>query len=427
MAKSFKSFSQVIRDVKHFMRNRIAYIQQTAKGGYYYYGETDELPNIILEGINNSGTATQAIKRKRQFILADGFVDPLTDAKQLGIHGKKLGELLPEIVENVTKLEGFALALFYNSKGYIKQVKPIPIPWIRREDDDTFIINRMMGEQGRNRTDDVKMKAADLSELPEVRGRRIISEVKKNKGKQSGELYYCYEKKLGRNYDMYPVPTFYSGFDDIISDGRISTLEMRNIVQGWRASIVISTGMIDDVNEDENGYTDLDKFNENISEFLGEDASPVLHLQGRTPEEMPTVTTIDTKEIVDMTEKATIRVGEKVCRLIGVPPVLVGFAKAGQLGNVQELDNMMSLFYMSIKEWQNWIDKKLSALKPLIENGEILDFEITRLNAFELLPEKVIDRLTDAQIAQLYELPEVEEEVIDEPKPIVEDGGNNNT
>jgi hypothetical protein len=307
-------------------------------------------------------------------------------------------------------MEGFALNLFFNSEGKIASIKSIPIPWIRRKDDDHFVINRLMGEQNYRKTQDIVIREFDPREDYPSRAARIKAETRKNGGKQIGELYYCFQPKLGRNYDIYPVPSYYSAFDDIVSDGKISTLEMRNIVQGWRAPIVITTGQIDDINLDENDQSDLDKFNESIEEFLGEEASPVMHLMGRTPEETPQVTTIDMKEIVDMTEKATLRVGEKVARLLGVPPVLVGFAKAGQLGNVQEIKNMMTLFYLTVTEWQNWITRKLDVLKPCLVNGEMYDFEITRLNPFDFLPDKVLDRLSDAELSEYFELPELETE-----------------
>lgn len=407
------TFSQIIKDVKRFAKNRIAYIQQLTNKGYWYYGEADDLPNIIIEGVNNSGTATQALRRKKQFVQAEGFKDERTAEMLINKKGDNFNALLGDIIENVVKLEGFALNLFFNSNGEIASIKCIPLAWLRRKDDETFLMNRLMGELNRDRSKDIEIREFDFSEDKELRAKRIKTEVKKNGGKQVGELYYCFEKKLGRNYDVYPVPSFYSGFDDVISDGKISTLEMRNIVQGWRAPIIISTGVIDDVNLDDDGYTDLDKFNDNIAEFLGEDASPVMHLQGRTPEEMPQVTTIDMKEIVDMTEKATVRVGEKVCRLMGVPPILLGFAKPGQLGNVQEVQNMMSLFYMSIKEWQNWITERLDKLKPYMAQGESLDFEITRLNPFDFLPDKVIERLSDAEIREYFELPELEADPVE--------------
>ena len=408
---NFKNqWSSVIGKVRTFAKNRIAYINQLSAKGWWYFGETDDLPNIIIEGINNSGTATQAIKRKKQFIQAEGFKCEITANVPVDKKGNTFNGLLEDIVENTVKMEGFALNLFFNSEGKIASIKSVPIPWIRRKDDDHFVINRLMGEQNYRKTQDIVIREFDPREDYAVRAARIKAETKKNKGKQIGELFYCFQPKLGRNYDIYPVPSYYSAFDDIVSDGKISTLEMRNIVQGWRAPIIITTGQIDDINLDENDQSDLDKFNESIEEFLGEEASPVMHLMGRTPEETPQVTTIDMKEIVDMTEKATLRVGEKVARLLGVPPVLVGFAKAGQLGNVQEIKNMMTLFYLSIKEWQEWITRKLEVIQPCMVNGEQYDFEITRLNPFDFLPDKVIDRLSDAELREYFELPELEAE-----------------
>jgi len=403
-------WSSVIGKVRTFAKNRIAYINQLSSKGWWYYGTTDDLPNIIIEGINNSGTATQALKRKRQFIQAEGFKCQITADAPIDKKGGTFNSLLGEISENTVKLEGFALNLFFNSEGKIASMKSIPITWIRRKTDDTYIVNRLMGEQNYRKTDDVVLREFDPNEDYAVRAARVKADTRKNGGKQLGELFYAFEAKLGRNYDIYPIPSYYSGFDDIVSDGKISTLEMRNIVQGWRAPIVITTGQIDDVNLDENDRSDLDKFNESIEEFLGEEASPVMHLMGRTPEEVPKVTTIDIKEIVDMTEKATIRVGEKVARLIGVPPVLIGFDKAGQLGNVQEIKNMMTLFYLTIREWQEWITRKLEMIQPCMVNGEMYDFEITRLNPFDFLPEKVIDRLSDAEMREYFELPELEAE-----------------
>lgn len=419
-----KSFSSIVRNAVHKAKrgfqNRVAWISEMNSRGWWYYGEFDDLPNVIIEGINNSGTATQALKRKKQFIHANGFKDEQTGLKIVDKKGTTFNALLGDIVENTVKLEGFALNLFFNSNGQIAAIKSVPIPWVRRKNDDYFVINRLMGEINKLESKNITIREYDPNEDPLERARRIKEETRKNKGKQIGELYYCFEPKLGRNYDIYPVPSYYSGFDDIISDGKISTLEMRNIVQGWRAPVIISTGFIDDINEDEDGYTDLDRFNESIEDFLGEDASPVMHLQGRNDQEKPQVTTIDMKEVVDMTEKATLRVGEKVCRWMGVPPVLVGFSKSGQLGNVQEIKNMMTLFYLSIQEWQEWITGKLDVLKQNIAGGESLDFEITRLNPFDFLPEKVIDRLSDAELREYFELPELQEseDVIEEAQPL---------
>lgn len=418
-----KAFS--FEGLKGYFKNRIAWIQQGVSKGYIYYGENDSLPNEIIEALNNSGTATACGNRLKQFVVADGFKDELT-GKRLVNKTQTFDDLLVDIGENEVDMEAFALQIFFNRNGNISSMKSIPIPWIRKKegDDDLFIYNRLMGESGRNPSKDVVIRHIDLNEDSQARAARITEETRKNKNVQIGELFYCYRKKLGRNYDLYPVPSYYAGIDDIISDGKISVLELRNIQQGWRTGVIISTGPIDDQNShldengEPNGITDQDLFDENISNFLGEDAAPVLHLKGRTELEMPKVTTLDIKDLVDMTEKGTIRLGEKVCRLRGVPKILVGFATAGQLGNVQEVKNMMDLFYISVISRQNWIQSNLNKLKPIIEKGAELDFEISKLNALTLIPDSIIARLTDEEIRQIFEIPEVEKPIDSNGNPL---------
>lgn len=402
--KTFNKWKNALSGVKEYVQNRIAYIQQVSPSGYVYYGESDDLPNKIIEYINNSGTATSALGRKRQFVLAEGFIDETTNSFKVN-STQTFYDLLDDLIDNHLKLGGFALRFFYNSNGRIKKIENVPLTWIRIKNDQEFIVNPLMGEYQRNRSQDVVLKKFDISEDEKSRAQRIKSEISKNKSLQYGEIYYCFKSKLGRNYNVYPVPSFYSAIDDIISDGKISNLELRNIVQGWRTPIVISTGSIDNLNEDEDGYTQLDYFNENIESFLGEDAAPVLHLMGRTDEEKPVVTTIDMKEIVDMTEKATIRIGEKVCRLLEVPPVLVGFAKQGQLGNVQELENTMKIFNLSIINIQDFITNKLNMIKNIIEGGESLNFKLSKLDVFDFLPDQVMALLDEDEIRERYNIP----------------------
>ncbi len=410
-----KNWKDSLKNVRKFVKNRIAWIQDLSSTGHYYYGENDSLPNEVVEALNNSGTATACLNRIIQFTKAEGFVDEYTAIKKVNGH-QTFNDLLDEIVENESKLQGFALRLFFDNEGYISHIKNVPIPWVRRDKKGHFVINRLMGEYGRNKSEDLLIREFDPTIKMEERVKIIREETLKNKGKQKGELFYCFRPKLGRNYDVYPVPDYYSGIDDIISDGKISRLELRNIMQGWRTPIVISTGPIDNVNPitDENGEdtgkTQLDVFNEGIEDFLGEDAAPVLHLMGRTNEEKPVITTIDIKTIVDMTEKATLRLGEKVARLLGVPKVLIGFSQAGQLGNVQEIKNMIDLFYNSIINRQNYIKAKLDALKPLMREEKALDFEIGKLNALTLIPDAVFNRLSDAEIREIFELPQIETE-----------------
>jgi len=97
---------------------------------------------------------------------------------------------------------------------------------------------------------------------------------------------------------------------------------------------------------------------------------------------------------------------------------LCGFKTAGTLGNVQELKNTMDLFYISIINIQNYITYKLNSLKPNLLNGENLDFTISKLNPFSLLPDSILSRLTDQEVRLLFEIPKVQTEIDELGQPI---------
>jgi len=403
------AFGLVGDAVGRLFKNAIAYIEKS-QNGWYMYGIQDDLPNQIIEQINNSGTATIAIGRLKQFIEADGFADEAT-GKTMANNTQTWNEVLSDLVENEVKLNGFALKLFFDSNNKIAESKSVPIPWIRKRGDE-FLVNRLMGEYSKAENKTVTHRAYDGKLKWESR-KPLITAESRNQGQQLGEISYCFRPKLGRNYDLYPIPSYYAGMEDILSDSAISALELSNIAQGWRAQVVVATGVIDDqtVSEDDN-LTDKGRFNEDLESFCGPDAARILHVQGRTKEEMPTITVLDNKEIIDMTDKSTIRVGEKVCRLMEVPPVLCGFESKGTLGNSQQLKNAMDLFYISIINRQNYITEKLNALRPNLVNGEMLDFTISKLNPFSLLPDSVLSRLSDDEVRDIFEIPKVEAEVV---------------
>jgi hypothetical protein len=408
MALSQKIRNAVI-SASSAIQNRLAWIERSVTGGYVKYGQNDTLPNEIVEIVNNSGTATACAQRLMQFIKADGFKDLYTGQRYAN-KDQTFDQLLTEVVENKVYLNGVAFHLFFNNAGGISEIKAVPIPWIRIKDDDHFIVNPLMGEHGKSTGQDKTIRRFDPNEDVNARRARIIEETKKNKGKQKGELFYAFPKRIGRNYHLYPAPYYMAGLDDIIADGKASTLELTEVMQGWRSHVVISTSWMDDVNTikdsegNDTGVTELSKFKDGIMQSLGEDGSTVLLLMGKTPEEMPKVTVLDSDKIGASSTEATKRIGEKVCRHFVVPKILVGFSDSGQLGNVNEIKNMMDLFYISIINHQNFVTETFNTLKPLLSNNEMLDFTLSKLNPLTLIPDSVISMLTENEVRKLFEL-----------------------
>ena len=371
--KSFKS-------VKSAFNNAIAEILDVNGHGKYYYGVNDRLPNEIIEYINNSGTATSCVEKLDQFTQADGFNSLLLASKK--INGKQTwNQLLADISGNTAYLQAYALRVLFNNDLKIHSLESIPYQTLRRRNGG-FDYNELMGEYGHIQSEDLFMKEYEPGVSPERRRALINSQIEQY-GKQVGEVLYVFKKRNGRLYSKYSVPNFYSGIADIISDGKLSEFELRNISQGWRGNIIISSGPVDNINKDENEKTEQDYWDEALSDFVGEDAASVIHLKGKTNEDKPTVTVLNLADLVDATDKASVRIPNRVCRLMTVPPVLIGIATPGQLGNVQELQNSMELFKMSVLNRQRMIQESLQSLKadlPIEYANE--DFSISQLNIF---------------------------------------------
>lgn len=401
-----RSFSAVKQKVERMAKNAVAVILRNKANNRFLYGEFDNLPNVIISAVDNSGTATACVNRLSQFIQADGFIAEGLDSVKANSK-QTLGNILSEQSQNVAYMKGYALRLVFNVEGKIAKIYNIDVKTLRKVG-GVFEYNPLMGEIGKDENQTRLIPEFDIDCEPATRRMQIAKQIKEY-GEQWGEILYVFKKGMGRYYDIYPVPDFYSSIEDIISDGKISQLDLRNITQGFRTPVVISTGPIDDQNEDEDGNTSQDYFDQALESFTGEDASPILHLKGATDEFKPTVTVIPLAEILDQTEKTSERISKRVARNMGVPAVLIGISTEGKLGDVQELKNQMSLFALSVYHLQALIKEGYDQIKPLLalqgmESIQDLDFTISTLRPFDFIPDSVIGNLSIDEQKEMFEI-----------------------
>jgi len=402
--KALASLGDFKTKIAKAARNAVAVILKTSANERYFYGEGDNLPNAIIATVDNSGTATACIERLEQFIQADGFIAEGLDEVKANSKQTLIG-VLSELVTNVAYLEGFALRLIFDNEGKIKKIYNVDIKTLRKKGGG-FEFNPLNGEIGKVETETQLLKEFDPDKDAATRRKEIAEQVEKY-DRQVGEILYVFRKGLGRYYDVYPVPRYYASIEDLVSDGKISRLDLRNISQGFRTPVVISTGPIDDQNEDEHGKTPQDYFDESLEDFTGEDASPILHLKGSTEEFKPTVTVINLAEILDQTDRASERIAKRVARIMGVPDVLIGIAKEGQLGNVNELKNQLALFALSNFKRQELIKGGFDLIAPFLALGGLApgsDFTISTLKPFDFIPDAVIAGLSTEEQKELFEI-----------------------
>ncbi len=343
------------------IQNRLAWITRDSKN-YYRFGENDFLPNEMIRVVNSSVTARACITKLSQFTQGNGFADPAIGAS-FANKNQNCNSALSDLSQIVAYFKCSSYRVMFNNGGEPAAFIPVPTQYIRRRGSSVFIYNDHMGENGRRNVNDRYLQEYNPEEKPQDRIKRVAAQIK-NYGEQYGDIVYHFKKGIGLNHSAYPVPDYYAGLADIESDAGISQLELSNIKLGWSPSVIISGPPVDKVTKDDQGKTAWDYLGETLKGFIGPDGKKIIYLSGATEEVLPKVTTINVAEMLDATDTATDRVGRKVCRLMGVPPVLVGFETAGKLGDVQELENTMQLFKMTIIESQDLIKESLRIVWP---------------------------------------------------------------
>jgi hypothetical protein len=367
------------------IENTIAYILRDNKN-YYRFGENDSLLNDLVDVVNNSGTARACITKLTQFTQGNGLIDQALGSQPANLL-QSYNSVISDLSLNVSYFKAVSFRVLINNEGGPGAIYPVPTQMLRRVGRKGFIYNELIGARNYNsRTntyttlhravDDRYLQVYDPHESPASRLDRRNNQLEKY-GEQYGDIIYHFKKGVGLYHDLYPVPDYFSGVDDIESDAGVSRLELRNIKKGWRAQVVITGGDIDDTVKDDEGKTAWDYFSADMKSFTGEDASTIVYIPGATNEAKPTVTVIPVSDILNATAEVTERVGRKVCRHMGVPPILVGFETAGKLGDVQELANTMDLFKMTVIESQDLIKEALRIVYP------DKNWDLTQLTLFQ--------------------------------------------
>ena len=394
--KRSTSYKNVYNRLAAFV-NRVAEITFSKSENRYDYGEKNLLPNILLKGIEASVTASSCRTRKAEFIGGVGFVD---NGAFIVNPDQTADELRAEMSDTQGVFNAVAAVVKYNPLGEPKRLYMIPFSEVRKTDDGHYYHNENIAKSDQKK-DRVYYDVFDPNEDPINRSARVKAQMEEH-GEQIGDIIYAFPRRAGQVH--YPIPTAWAGMEDIESDAALSVLDHKNILRGFRPDVIITTiGEPDDDVEDEHGRTEDYYFKENLKGFIGPDSASILNLVADNKDELPQITVFDSAKQLNQTTEASDRVGKKVCRAMEVPEVLVsGFAKAGQLGNVNEINQTVTLFSISMHPKQDNITGIFKKVFPALE------WEIEPLNVLDSLPQYVIEKMTDEEIRAIGNLPLLE-------------------
>ena len=383
------------KNIFRIIQNKVAEITKQRSGfKRYIYGENDNLPNILLRSINDSGTATACVSRTSSFIQGEGFISEIAQKYKVNLT-QNGNQFLEEISHPVAIFEGFVLKVLCDLSGNIQSIYKVSLKDIRKNTSGKIRYNPRMGEKDYLKSEDKEMTEFNPFLTTEKRAEMVRNDLV-TYGEQLGTIYYPFKAKEFDFGDIYPIPDSNSGLEDIISDASLQRLEKRNITKGFKPNVAIAmAGKTDDQTLDENGKTESDYLDQTIGQFVGDEASSVILLEGQTKDAMPMITVFPLAEMLDGVDKARIRVANAVCRHFSVPPVLIGLEAANVLGNAQAIYNSLKMFMLIVKSRQQLIIESFNILFPGV------DWSIKQLNIYDYLPNEVLASLTTDELRQL--------------------------
>jgi len=361
------------------------------------FGGSNTVPVLAMAAAHQSGTAYRCLERRAQFLEGAGFPmperNPLTgllvrpeeagtmgETPVPGHPGKNANDLWAELSSYGAYNNAAAVLVRYRGKAgnyAIGEVHVLDFRAVRKTVNGTYLLNHKFGRKDFSQshtTEHLPFNPDPKQVRKEMQAEMELAAKGKKPYVQAGQIFYIYTPKAGE--EDYPLPPHWAGLEAVLADAAYARYDLEEVERGFAAKGMLAfIGKQDDQTQDEDGNTERDRTDLMLQRYTGAGAREQgvpresimvfdAESQDLVPKWIPMATTVDLKWLSEKKEA----VGQEVCRHIGIPPILAGFAKAGQLGAVQEIVNAANLTQNSVESLRKLLLRALWRLLPTL-NG----------------------------------------------------------
>jgi hypothetical protein len=336
------------------------------------YGDDNLFPQFLQDVyIMKSITQKTIINRKQKMIAGEGWKKPTSPELMRfwknSFSDDTLDEILIKVAYDLEINAGFALNIIWSQDGNsIAQIEHIPFETVR--------VDKNNGKSGEP---DYYWVSDDWSNTRKYKPVKKQAYSKKYKQEKSQILYKA--EYIPGSRMFYPIPTYYSSINWILSEWEISNFHRSTIQSGFNAGFILNfaTG-VPSPEEIETAYREIqNKYTGtwNAGKFIltfsnGQDEAPKL-------EPIPLADTDARYTSLNDLIRSNIFVANEV-----VNPEIFGISVPGQLGGKQQMVEGLEIFqavYINYK--QKLIEDCFNKLKDangIVENLVINKYEIDK-------------------------------------------------
>ena len=249
-------------------------IQEQRGKDYIKFGKDNLFPQQVISLYDSSAMNHTCIDAIRDGIYGEGIVD--YGDEYINTEGETIDEIFAKISLDFTLFGGYSLNLIWNKEGNrIAEIYHLPFANVRSgKPDDEDNINEYFY----------------CSDWTQIRKHKPVSykayDPTDTKKDSASQIYYC--KNYNPGQEIYPLPSYVGGLNDIQLDARVSRFHNANISNGLAPSMFVQFR-----NGIPNPEERRDIYNEIEDTFTGEDNAGRFFLAFSEPGKEMQVTPIE--------------------------------------------------------------------------------------------------------------------------------------
>lgn len=374
--------------------------------GILNYDSDNAYPDRMETLISSSGRLYRCVETIRRFMTGRGFENK--EANGIVLNGKRhtARQLWNRLIKDKARLNSCVLHVNYNAMYEAVEIQVIPTKFVRFVVDEdynwlgTYAVYDDWQKKKRSR-----IKPEDIKIIHAYNPDPMVIEAEvtacEGWGNYNGQLLY-----LSEEIDCYPVAIFDPEVESAETDYRIKIFKLKNVSTGFMAFYRLKAkGKYTKQQEDE--------LIESVESFQGSENAGKVWVEfiepGMEATELEKIELQETDNLFEWHETST---DEKIRKVCGVPPVLLGDLIAGKMGTQREMADAVNWMNESVAETREDIFDAFQKLVRSMPQYKAVELKaVVNLKTFTPvdIPTDILSQLDTNEKRGLVNFPPVEE------------------